>query len=91
LGEVTLEERLAKENPRARAIDLRVFADALRAYDEASENIARNGVIVQHPRTGTPIDNPYLKVRAQQAAILNKLGRIKCSFRRSDDGKATAD
>ena len=40
-----------------------MYADAFCEYREASENIDRNGVIVQHPRTANPIDNPYLKIR----------------------------
>ena len=74
---IKIAEELAKDNPRASAIDLRVYADALQTYHEATENIAKNGAICSHPRTGAPIENPYLKIRSQQAAILAKMPRIK--------------
>jgi hypothetical protein len=40
------------------------YAGCLVSYLEASENLERNGSIVAHPRTGSPIENPYLKVRS---------------------------
>ena len=39
----------------------------------ASENIAKNGLIVSHPRTGAPLTNPYVPIRD---AALKKLGRM---------------
>lgn len=39
------------------------YADAYAEYQEATENIDKNGLIVQHPRTMNPIDNPYMAVR----------------------------
>lgn len=67
---------LKQDNPQARLADLQIYANALRLYHEASNNIAEKGAICQHPRTGTPIDNPYLKVQAQQGAILLKMRKI---------------
>lgn len=32
-------------------------------YQAASENIAKNGAIVAHPRTGAPLVNPYVAIR----------------------------
>jgi phage terminase small subunit len=40
-----------------------MYADAFMEYQEASENIAKNGVIVAHPRTGAPMQNPYVRIR----------------------------
>ena len=40
-----------------------MYADAFLEYREATENIEKNGVIVQHPRTANPIENPYLVIR----------------------------
>jgi S1-C subfamily serine protease len=78
MGEmIDIEAELVKDNPKVRAIDLRVFADALRSYTEASENIRRNGVIVSHPRTGAPIENPYLKAQKQTGDILTKMRAVK--------------
>lgn len=78
MGEVDILAELKKENPKANAVELRVYADALATYREAAENIDRNGAIVQHPRTGAPIENPYLKIRTSAGATLTKLRHIKC-------------
>ena len=68
---------LRRENPYSRAVDLRVFADALRTYLEAADNIRRHGAIVAHPRTGSPMENPYLRVQAQAAGVLARLKFVK--------------
>lgn len=73
---IDIVAELQQDNPRARLADLQVYANALRIYREASANIEENGAICSHPRTGTPIDNPYLKVQAQQGAILLKMRKI---------------
>lgn len=70
-------ESLRAENPKARQIDLEVFADALRIYRQASANIAEFGAIVNHPRTGSPIENPYLKIQTAKGALLAKMRTIK--------------
>ena len=77
MGEIDIVQELRADNPRSRAIDLEVFGNALRSYHEASENIRKNGAICAHPRTGSPIENPYLKIQSQQAAILTKMRMIK--------------
>jgi len=64
MGEIDVLAELQKDNPSRRAVDLQVFADALAVYIEASANIQKNGAITAHPRTGAPIENPYLKVQA---------------------------
>jgi len=76
MGEVDLELILSEDNPRTRAVDIRVFADALRTYSEAASNVLRNGAIVSHPRTGAPIENPYLKVQQSTGRTLTQL-RLK--------------
>ena len=68
---------LQQDNPGLRLIDLQLFADALATYKEAAKNIRSNGSIVMHPRTGAPIDNPYLKIASSSGAIIGKLGRIE--------------
>jgi phage terminase small subunit len=47
----------------ARVADATMYADLFLEYREAAENIREHGVIVQHPRTRNPIENPYLKRR----------------------------
>lgn len=68
---------LRRDNPSARADDVAMYADCFMDYREAAENIAKNGNIVAHPRTGSPIDNPYIKVKANAMAQLRKIGRLR--------------
>lgn len=77
MGEIDIAAELALDNPNAREIDLRIYADALRTYHEAARNVRANGAICSHHRTGSPIENPYLKIQAQQGAILTKMRAIK--------------
>ena len=70
---------LVRENPKADASSVRIYADAFCTYAEATENIATNGAIVIHPRTGSPIENPYLKIRTQAQGVLRKASRLKTS------------
>ena len=74
---IDIIEELAKDNPKARRVTMRIYADALRQYIEASENVGRNGSICAHPRTGTPIENPYLKVQKEQGKILDRMKTLK--------------
>lgn len=64
---------LRTENPRGRPDDITMYADAFVAYRESSENIAEHGNIVAHPRTGSPIENPYIKVRVQASNVIRKI------------------
>ena len=70
-------EILRSENPRARADDLTVYADAFLTYQEAAENIARNGTVCAHPRTGAPIENPFVKARASATKVMQSVKRIR--------------
>jgi phage terminase small subunit len=54
-----------------------LYADAYIEYAEAMENIRRNGAVCASPRTGAPIENPYLRVRDKALAQLLKLRRVK--------------
>lgn len=63
-------ELVKRKTPRDRAV---MYADAFEEYRVASENIAKNGLIVSHPRTGAPMTNPYVPLRD---AALKKLGRM---------------
>lgn len=80
MAKINILEELTKENPGARRVNLLVYANALESYFEALINIKDNGVICSHPRTGVPIDNPYLKIQERQGAVLTKMtkeARIK--------------
>ena len=78
MGEMTREEIIAAlvaANPEGRLDRITIYADSMRDYLEAAKNIAAHGNLVAHPRTGAPIDNPYIKIKARAIAILNKIGR----------------
>ena len=77
---IDIEEALRKENPSALAMDIKLFANALRTYHEATQNILKNGAVVAHPRTGAPIENPYLKVATQTGAVLAKMEYIRSAL-----------
>jgi hypothetical protein len=49
-----------------------LYADVWAEYQEAAGNIREHGSIVQHPRTGNPIANPYLEIRDKAAARLQE-------------------
>lgn len=75
MGKITREEALAilmAENPSRRHV-VEMYLGHLFTYLEAQDNIERNGAIVAHPRTGTPIENPYLKVRSEAMKDMRKL------------------
>lgn len=65
---------VAEANPRATSGHVRMYVDAFLDYRAAQENIDANGTIVFHPRTGAPIQNPYLPIRAAAMAAMLKLG-----------------
>lgn len=76
MGKINVFDELKKDNRSGKEVDLMVYADALTVYHEASANIKRNGAVCSHPRTGSPIENPYLKVAEKQGAILAKFRSI---------------
>jgi phage terminase small subunit len=54
-----------------------IYADCFLEYQEATENIDKNGLIVQHPRTMNPIENPYMKIRDGAIKKIANLPRVK--------------
>jgi len=77
MAQVDLVAELEKDNPGVTRMLLEVFASSLRLYCEAAENIRRNGGIVAHPRTGAPLENPYLKVLERHGKLLREQRRIQ--------------
>ena len=67
---------LRQNNPGARSDDISMYADYFMDYKEAADNVAKNGNIVLHPRTGAPIENPYTKIKASSMNQLRKIGRL---------------
>ena len=53
------------------------YADAYQEYREATENIEDNGLICASPRTGSPIENPYLVIRDRALKKLQNMRMIK--------------
>ena len=68
---------LLKDNPETRITDVHIIADALDTYEEASDNVRRNGAIVAHPRTGAPMENPYVKIANSKAVVLLKRRQVQ--------------
>ena len=56
-----------------------LYADAYVEWKEAIENIEKNGSIVSNPRSGVPMENPYLKVRDKAFERLRTLKNIDSS------------
>ena len=77
MGKMNIRELLEKENDGSSRLDLNLVADALDTYREAQKNIAERGSVCAHPRTGAPMENPYVKVRTQQVTILSKFRHIR--------------
>lgn len=77
MSKADILEALQKQNPKARPSDLVIYADALTEYRKAQENIDDHGSIVFHPRTGAPIDNPYVRVRDRASALIRRMKTIK--------------
>jgi len=59
---MTIEE-IHREFPWMHTDEARVYMDARKLYDEASDNIEKNGAVTGHPKTGAPMINPYLSIR----------------------------
>jgi phage terminase small subunit len=70
---VDILETLRESNKWAAESALRLYADAIEVYAEAADNVRRVGAICSHPKTGAPIENPYLRVQESRAAMLSKL------------------
>jgi phage terminase small subunit len=58
-------EILRRDNPKARQQDLVLYADIFVQYQEAADNVAKNGSVCAHPRTGAPMPNPYAAVQSR--------------------------
>lgn len=80
MGEINRAEALQLLQQQNPAVDLGMlsqYVDQFAAYVEAQENISRNGAVCAHPRTGAPMENPYLKVRDNATRLLQKMRRVK--------------
>lgn len=80
MGQMTRDKVLAilrRDNPGCGADDIAMYADCFLDYQEAQANIEKNGNIVSHPRTASPIENPYIKVKASAMNQIRKITKIR--------------
>jgi len=68
---------LQADNPQAPLASLEMYAGTFLDYQEAAGNVAENGTIVAHPRTGAPIENPYFRIKVAAMKSLLAFKRIK--------------
>ena len=54
---------LKQDNPTAVLSTMIAYRNLFVEYITAQRNIAANGSMVAHPKTGEPITNPYVKIR----------------------------
>jgi len=69
---VAIVASLRKENPSASSERVHLYADAFLEYQIAQGNITEHGSITLHPRTGAPIENPYVGARGRAVAAMAK-------------------
>jgi phage terminase small subunit len=63
MTKLELVEALRGLNPHLPDDRIYQYAAALYDYRTAQANVDEHGAVVFHPRTGAPIENPYLGVR----------------------------
>ena len=76
---------LGARNPDIHEDVLRIFVDALKLYAEASDNIAKNGALCGHPKTGAPMVNPYVGLRDKCARTI---AAFHARWPKFDDGSS---
>lgn len=66
MGEVVADivRVLRASNPQITMANAVIYATAWTEYATADANIREHGTVVVHPKTGAPIPNPYLPIRA---------------------------
>ena len=57
-----------------------MYSDAYSDYMLATANVREYGPIIQHPRTGNPIPNPYLPIRERALKVLRGLQDVEAAF-----------
>ena len=77
---MTTDEAIAalkKDNPGTPIGDLHMYAEAFAIHRSASANVRDNGPLCAHPRTGAPMENPYLAIAASQMKVMQSLKRVR--------------
>ena len=72
-----IRQLIQDDNPGAKVNDVETYAHQFTTYMESAQNILTNGTIVAHPRTGAPMENPYLKARNTALSAMTKLKRLR--------------
>lgn len=54
-----------------------LYCSVFVTFWEAELNIRQNGTICAHPRTGAPLENPYLRVREQAMKSITAMGKAR--------------
>lgn len=65
---------LKQDNPTAVLSAMIAYRNLFVEYITAQRNIAANGSMVAHPKTGEPITNPYIKIRD---GAHDRMGKIR--------------
>jgi phage terminase small subunit len=79
--DLSKDEVIAALRARGAAADRAAqYADVFMTYREAQRNIDQNGAVVAHPRTGAPLENPYLKIRDRALTQLRRLRGVAAAF-----------
>ena len=68
---------LTEDNLDCPAGELRMYAEAFVLHRQASINVQESGPINAHPRTGAPIENPYMAVVGTQMKVMMALRRVR--------------
>ena len=56
------------------------YADVFFEYMKATRNVDEFGIIIKHPRTGNPIENPYLVIRDRALKKLQAMRSVKAVY-----------
>ena len=76
IRERAIEILMESNGPEQRHF-VEMYVTSFLTYLEAEDNIRRVGAVVAHPRTGAPLENPYLKVRSQAMREMRELTGLK--------------
>ena len=82
MGEMT-KDRNRRRACRARRIEGASHAVRGRLHripEGLGQNIDEHGIIVSHPRTANPIENPFLAIRDRAAKKLDGMRKVKADF-----------
>lgn len=74
-----MREILQVSSPAAPAHNVEQYLSALEVWMEADANVREHGAVAIHPRTGSPFDNPYLKIRTESWKLMQSCKGVDAS------------